>query len=955
MSDCPTNEVLLAFCEGQLQDAALAELEAHVDRCAVCRTVVALGGLDATPPPPEPVPGQTLGRWKLLRILGSGAGGTVFAAHDEQLQRDVALKVLQARDDTGETRGLEEAQAMAQVVHPNVVTLYGVDAIDGSVILSMALADGESLGDWLEQPRSWRQVLDAFVAAASGLGAAHDAGVTHGDFKPANVLIGSDGTVRVSDFGLSRFARRTPPTFSEATPPDITRSASEVDVGGGTMVSGTPAFMAPELFLGHPPTPASDVYALCVALYRALYGQRPFCGDTPKKLAAARAESQAKVPPRTVAPRALWRVVRRGLERDPKLRYASTKPLIAALQGVQRRRRRRAMLLGSAVAVSIAFAAGASVRGSPPRCEDAATHFDRHVSAANLESLRNALATNSRRSDPKGATFFERRIGEFREQWGQEYALACDASMPRDQGAQVLACLDVDLGRLGALVDTFAGREDKVTRLASAVDTLPALAHCREPDEWPESQTPEAKQVRRDFAVARALVKAKEFDAATESLARVRADAEGLGDTRLLVDILNDQAGVAMVQGDFSRAGLHLDEAIEHSWGKRLPSSASQTATLKLELATFSSDFEAVDRWIARANRSQGLVGGDWKRGYDVSRSIARAELERGRPVQARDAATRALELSEQAAPRGDRHVQALLLVGNTYLANRSPDEAIGFLERAVSISEQSQDVSTVSASVAAADLAAALAANGQPGRARPLLLRAQRGLKPYLGVDDQTLMLTRLARLDVAEGQPEAALQRLQGVLPTLSAGSRAIPVLHGMRGMALRELGRHEEAAEAFASEASARAVEGSGSLGRAIALSNRSGELVASDRCDEALPAAEAARSIYAGLGPLGHHGRWSAESQIAACLNIQGQPPKVLASLSPILEQLDREVEPTDSVAAAVRLEVGRAMVLTGATEKGAELMREQIATLRALDQADLADDASAWLERQRATP
>lgn len=948
VSDCPTNEALLGFCEGQLDAEALTELEAHLDRCAECRTVVAVGGFDATPPPPEPRPGEVLGRWRLDRRLGSGTGGMIFGARDEQLQREVALKVLFARDDDGQTRGLGEAQAMAQVLHPNVVTLYEVDTIDGWIVLAMELVDGESLEAWLEQPRHWTEIVDVFIGAALGLGAAHAAGVTHGDFKPANVLLGNDGTARVGDFGLSRFAARTQTDPLYATTPELSRSVCELDLGGGTAVSGTPAFMAPEQYAGHPATPASDIYALCIALYRALYRRRPFAGQTPKELAESRALRQAEAPPRSAVPRALWRVVRRGLQHDPQRRYDSVQSLVDALRNIRGRRRRVALVLASSTVVGLAFAAGAVVTEPAPQCADIASTFEQRIAASGIASIRAALSTESERLDPSVVTVFERRLASFRSEWQHEHTLACDAGTPADRSARILSCLDEDLDSLTALVETFATRDDKVTRLSSAIESLPALAHCREPDNWPVPRNAAAMQVRRDFAVAQALFKVGDFDAAAAALQQVRDNPETPRDPRLLVDVLNQQAVTAIVTGDIEGAQARVDEAIEHAWGRRLPTSASKTATLALELASVSRDFESADQWIARAQRSQALVVGNWKHEYDVQASIARTELERGHPEAARVAATRALQVTETAAPNSDRHVRALLLVGNTWMVNREPAKAIATLERALAIAGDSPDVTVVSASVAAADLGQALVNDGQTDRARPLLAQALAGLRPYIGVEDRAAMAMRLVRLDIKDGQPEAALRRLREI-PELPPKSRVVPLLHGMRGMAHRELQHHAAAAEAFAAEAAARESEGPTSIGRAIALDNCGAALLTDGRYDEGLESSTAALAIYVGLGKVGHHGRWSAEGHIAACLNELGQSERVITRLEPALAELQTQIEADDAVGASVRYEFGRALMMTGQTKRGATMIREQIAALRALDQSDNADEAAAWLE------
>ncbi|MCA9715716.1 MAG: serine/threonine protein kinase, partial [Myxococcales bacterium] len=154
--------------------------------------------------PREP---DRIGRYRIVRVLGEGGMGVVFHAHDDELARPVALKVLHEHRDagaTGRARLVREAQAMAQLSHPNVVQVHDVGEHEGQVFLAMELIRGETLRAWVEElgaapgrSRRWREIVAMFVQAGRGLAAAHDAGLVHRDFKPANALVGEDGRVRV--------------------------------------------------------------------------------------------------------------------------------------------------------------------------------------------------------------------------------------------------------------------------------------------------------------------------------------------------------------------------------------------------------------------------------------------------------------------------------------------------------------------------------------------------------------------------------------------------------------------------------------------------------------------------------------------------------------------------------------------------------------------------------------
>ena len=160
-------------------------------------------------------PGATVGRYVILNLVGRGGMGEVYAAYDPQLDRKVALKLLHetaargAAARTARERLLREAKAIARLSHPNVVVVHDAGAIDDPVhgdrvFLAMEFIEGETLAAWLAAaPRAWRAIRDVFAAAGEGLAAAHEAGLVHRDFKPQNVMVGRDGSVRVMDFGLA--------------------------------------------------------------------------------------------------------------------------------------------------------------------------------------------------------------------------------------------------------------------------------------------------------------------------------------------------------------------------------------------------------------------------------------------------------------------------------------------------------------------------------------------------------------------------------------------------------------------------------------------------------------------------------------------------------------------------------------------------------------------------------
>ncbi|MBL9100663.1 MAG: serine/threonine protein kinase [Myxococcales bacterium] len=269
-------------------------------------------------------------RFVLLEKFGEGGMGVVYAAQDPRLERRIALKLVHAERGSGprgEARLLREAKAMARLSHPNVVQIHEVVEWEGRVFIAMELVRGRTLAAWLAQSsRGWREVVAVFTAAGRGLAAAHAAGVVHRDFKPENVLVGEDGHVRVTDFGLAIGLRSTDDgTTSEAAASDgTTRSSSS------GAFAGTPAYMAPELFLGRPATAASDQFSFCVALYHALHGVRLFAGDERAALIQSVIVGRRVEPQRSNVPRQIHRALVRGLASVPEKRFPTLDALLAA-------------------------------------------------------------------------------------------------------------------------------------------------------------------------------------------------------------------------------------------------------------------------------------------------------------------------------------------------------------------------------------------------------------------------------------------------------------------------------------------------------------------------------------------------------------------------------------------------------------------------------------------------
>ncbi|WAS92462.1 serine/threonine-protein kinase [Nannocystis punicea] len=316
----------------------------------------------------EPHEPSTIGRFQVLRVIGAGGMGVVYAARDPQLDRTVALKLLHPGQlgPLAQQRLLREAQAMARLQHPNVLAVFDAGVHAGQVWIAMEYEGGGTLADWLRAaPRRWQEVVEVLAQAGRGLAAAHAAGLVHRDFKPANILVGG-GRIRISDFGLARLGEDAPAEV-ERTADERAAALAEPMTRTGAVL-GTPAYMAPEQLMGRQASARSDQFAFCVVLFEALHGHRPFGGDDVAQLCESFQRGAMARPSRPV-PRALQAVLERGLQIDPAARFPAMDALLAALARASANRPwRRALAVAAGVAVSSAMSYGtyAYFAGDPP-------------------------------------------------------------------------------------------------------------------------------------------------------------------------------------------------------------------------------------------------------------------------------------------------------------------------------------------------------------------------------------------------------------------------------------------------------------------------------------------------------------------------------------------------------------------------------------------------------------
>ena len=278
-------------------------------------------------------PGQRIGAYEILELLGTGGMGEVYRARDNRLGRLVAIKIVSEslRSDRAATERLErEARLASSLNHPAIVTVYDIGEVDGRPFIVMELIDGQSLSSRLATgPMTTRDAVNVACQVADGLAAAHEAGVVHRDLKPQNIMLTADLRAKVVDFGLSKSALAAP------APDDET--ATQHELTGAHTLLGSVGYMAPEQVSGPTVTFSADQFALGVVLYESLTGRRPFKRDTTIQTLAAIVEDEP-TPILELCPSALPQLVtvlERCLAKHPAQRYASTRDLARDLRDVR--------------------------------------------------------------------------------------------------------------------------------------------------------------------------------------------------------------------------------------------------------------------------------------------------------------------------------------------------------------------------------------------------------------------------------------------------------------------------------------------------------------------------------------------------------------------------------------------------------------------------------------------
>ncbi len=696
------------------------------------------------PPPSDP---RMIRRFTVLRRLGSGGMGVVYAAYDPRLDRRIALKLVRPkisaskRGETARTRLVREAQAMAKLSHPNVVTVYDVGDVeegDDRIYIAMEFVKGKTLTKWEQQhpvansgetvvdQRSWKEVLEIFMQAGRGLAAAHKAGIIHRDFKPDNVLIGRDGRVRVLDFGLARADSSgglidRPDTFADALKRLETSNVLELRLTRTGGMTGTPAYMAPEQYLHQSIDARSDQFSFCVALYEGLYGERPFVGDTVAEVRKHVINGViADEPSGSNVPQWLLRAVKRGLSVHPADRYPSMDALLAELSNDPTRfrfRARRRLLIALAI-VSVASAGAIGYRralnsattSQGNSCEPSEQRLEGIWDQTRKQEIHQAFAATELSYAEDTWKRVEEDLDGYTRRWSQLHDKVCNEPDPSQSPRIVeltLTCLDQQLDALSTLSRFFVHANQKTVIGARAMTTraqLGSVELCTDPKrllarevEMPEDSLTREKirDTRRKLDEAELRQLSGQYVSGLQLATELSESADKLDYQPLRAEAWLRRGALEEKSGDFALAEASLRKALWAAEASGADDTTVDALTLLVtvvgvRLARLEDAVMLIERLtaaLARLRRDQS----DNLRLAMAENAIGRILAARGKYEEAATRHRHAVELGEQLFDGGRHAIIArfLLDLGEALEHLDHDDQAREHYQRALEILEE--------------------------------------------------------------------------------------------------------------------------------------------------------------------------------------------------------------------------------------------------------------------------
>ncbi len=768
--------------------------------------------------------GEQIGHFTIVDRLGAGGMGIVYAAYDVELNRKVAIKLLRVESghdqSIGRARLMREAQAMAQVDHANVVTVFEVGKHRGDVYIAMEFIDGETFGGWRKRTGArWQEVLGVLEQAARGLVAAHDEGLVHRDFKPDNVMVGHDGRVRVMDFGLVRSDAdnssepnepHAEARFEESGTELALQATSSADLTKAGSIVGTPAYMAPEQFTREPTDARTDQFSFCVTLWEALFGERPFEGDSVLTLGMNVTEGIRKpVPKGASVPAWLLRLCERGLSTDRSDRFESMRALLDAVETGRRHSKRRWLAVGAAALLSGATALWAAGEVAERRrvqaCENDGRAIDKVWNDDVATRLRDVFEPLGEDASTRTLASATTLLDGMAADWSDARTRSCleapgQVDRAGDMQARATWCLDDRKQTLGATLEAVTQTDDRAVLLqfVPALFELGGVDDCLDEDALrvralpPSTERSKVAALRGELASLDALLLTAQYDAAVEAAEALDARPDARSWAPFHAELSLRLGRALSGRGDFEAAESRLVEGYLEAVDSQ---SVDIASGLALELATLLG--------VQRQEPDRGML---WMRLAEVhERARGETPLRRAAQLHRRSSLLKQLKRFDEAeagyleavellqANLGTEHLLVARTrnnLGNLYEEVSRFDEAMTQFDAAISI--RREILGDTHPDVAQTLVGMANTVGDKGDRAESLALH-QRALKTYEAALGDDHVLVGMAHVHLA-----AAHLAVRELDPALEHAARGVEIyearlgpLHFKTANALNSLG--------------------------------------------------------------------------------------------------------------------------------------------------------------------
>lgn len=662
--------------------------------------------------------GTRIGRYTVSRPLDSGGMGVVLVARDSALRRDVVIKLVRPdRVDSSDTTGARdrlrrEAQAMAKLSHRNVVPVYDVGTHEGELFIAMEYVVGSSLAEWLSaRERSVADVLDAFVSAGRGLAAAHDAGLVHRDFKPENVMVSRAGEVKVTDFGIARAGQTPAGGPAEPSPShSLDLVASPMTVTGALV--GTPGYMAPEQILGQAIDHRCDQFSFCVALHEALYGQRPFAGDSLDATLQAALDGNIRTPAKSVrVPRRVRDAILRGLSASPDARFPSIAALLAELQPS---RLGKGLKVSAAIAIATAAVALPmallSRGGAPaaPACGGEDLELATIWGPQHKADIAARLAASGIQAADQAEHEIVSALDDYASQWNQMHGDNCEDTRVRHEQtesvmAERTACLSrrrVEL-RLAVEQARAIDSRDAFEVARNRIKGLRGVVSCNGAGTSTEDLLPadpaimdRVIKLRLELADAQVSVQKGSISVSVARIRSVLDRAREIPFGPLEADALLALGRYQMLQSQWEQAAATMTEAVDVADVARHGNAKGEAQLALIAILRRLGRLEEAERYRRYARATLTEAGSLERAENRLAESLVEQFLHEGKVEEAIEQRRRILERCETAFGKDSMELaQAAMDMGS--LLTGPPDrnaEAIPYFERARDIFTRRED-----------------------------------------------------------------------------------------------------------------------------------------------------------------------------------------------------------------------------------------------------------------------